>query len=72
MTISRELRRNAQTVPPQDRFFYFRVERFWTEDQLDEYFQTQPPEARGTEHVWTTARTRTPTRRSVRAAMKRM
>ena len=33
-TISRELRRNALTFTAQDRWFYFRNERFWSEDDL--------------------------------------
>ncbi len=44
-TVSRELRRNAVRVTPQDRFFYFRVDRFWSEEQLDEFLATQPQRA---------------------------
>ena len=51
-TVSRELRRNAITVTPRDRFFYFRVQRFWSEEQLDDYLLTKPPEWRQTEEVW--------------------
>lgn len=52
-TISRELRRNAETVRPQDRLFYLGVNRLWSEEQLDEYIATLPPEERRTCHVWT-------------------
>ena len=51
-TISRELRRNALKVTPQDRFFYFRVDNLWTEEDLDEYLKTQPAECRQTFSVW--------------------
>jgi IS30 family transposase len=50
--VSRELRRNAVRVTPQDRFFYFRVDRFWSEEQLDDFLQTQPAEMRKTNVVW--------------------
>jgi IS30 family transposase len=51
-TISRELRRNAIKITPQDRFFYLRVDRFWTEEQLDEWLKLQAPEARKSYVVW--------------------
>jgi transposase, IS30 family len=51
-TVSRELRRNAVTVTPQDRFFLLRVDRLWSEEQLDEYLLTQPPDWRCTHNVW--------------------
>jgi IS30 family transposase len=51
-TVSRELRRNAVTITPQDRFFLLRVNRLWSEEQLDEYLLTQPPEWRQTNDVW--------------------
>jgi transcriptional regulator with XRE-family HTH domain len=51
-TVSRELRRNAVTVTPQDRFFLLRVNRLWSEEQLDEYLLTEPAESRQTNDVW--------------------
>lgn len=54
-TVSRELRRNAVTVTPQDRFFLLRVNRLWSEEQLDEYLLTEPAESRQTNDVWTHA-----------------
>jgi IS30 family transposase len=51
-TVSRELRRNAITVTPQDRFFLLRVNKLWSEEQLDEYLRTQPLESRQTNDVW--------------------
>lgn len=51
-TVSRELRRNATTETAQQRLFYFRLDRLWTEDELDAYLATQPPEARRTEVRW--------------------
>jgi len=51
-TISRELRRNATVQTAHDRFFLLRVHNLWTEEQLDEYLKTQPPEARTTFSVW--------------------
>ena len=51
-TVSRELRRNAVRVTPQERFFYFRVDRFWSEEQLDDFLRTQPAEMRKTNVVW--------------------
>ena len=54
-TISRELRRNQSVATPQDIFFWFRNERFWTEEQLDEYLLTQPPEAQRSKEYWTHA-----------------
>jgi IS30 family transposase len=51
-TVSRELRRNAVRVTPQDRFFYFAIDRFWSEEQLDEFLQKQPAEMRETHIVW--------------------
>lgn len=54
-TVSRELRRNQSRVTPQDAYFIFRVERLWTEEQLDEYLQSQPAEKRKTHACWTHA-----------------
>jgi transposase, IS30 family len=54
-TVSRELRRNRSVVTPQDALFYFRIERLWTEEQLDEYLLTRPPEERRTVKCWTHA-----------------
>lgn len=54
-TISRELRRNQSVVTAQDRLFWFRIDRLWTEEQLDEYLLTQPPEARRSTSCWTHA-----------------
>jgi IS30 family transposase len=54
-TVSRELRRNQSVATPQDRFFWFRIERLWTEEELDEYLLTQPPEARRKKAYWTHA-----------------
>jgi len=51
-TVSRELRRNASTVTPQDRFFWFRVRRLWTEEQLDHYLTSRPPQDRQTNVLW--------------------
>lgn len=51
-TVCRELRRNQSTFSPHDTFFWFRVDRFWTEEQLDEYLLTQPPEAWQTTKSW--------------------
>ena len=55
-TVSRELRRNAKIVTPQDRFFLFRIKQLWTEEELDAYLETQPAAARRTEYVWCYAR----------------
>jgi len=54
-TISRELRRNAETITPRDRFFYVGVNRLWSEEELDEYIATRPPEEQRTHEVWTHA-----------------
>jgi hypothetical protein len=50
--LSRELRRNATSETPQERLFYSRIEQLWTEEQLDSYLATQPPEMRRTEVYW--------------------
>src|SRR6266850_641556 len=54
-TVSRELRRNQTSATPQDVYFLFRVERWWTEEQLDEYLRNQPPEERQVKTYWTHA-----------------
>ena len=51
-TVSRELRRNAITQTPHDRFFLLRVQNLWNEEQLEEYLKTQPEDARKTVSVW--------------------
>lgn len=51
-TVSRELRRNQTTETPQERYFLFRVHQLWTEDELDEYLQTQPAEKRKNKTYW--------------------
>ena len=50
--MSRELRRNGDDETPHDRFFYFRIHRLWTEEELEAYLATQPVEDRETKHVW--------------------
>jgi IS30 family transposase len=52
-TVSRELRRNQTTATPQDVYFLFRVERLWTEEELDRYLQTQLAEVRKVKTYWT-------------------
>jgi transposase, IS30 family len=51
-TVSRELRRNQTTVTPQEAYFLFRVRQLWTEEELDQYLQTQPAEKRETKAYW--------------------
>src|ERR1051325_11625920 len=51
-TVSRELRRNQSSATPQEAWFLFRVERLWTEEQLDEYLLTQPAEEREVKTYW--------------------
>lgn len=51
-TVSRELRRNQSRVTPQQAYFLFRIERLWTEEQLDEYLQTQSAEKRQVKTYW--------------------
>lgn len=51
-TVSRELRRNAVLVTPHDRFFFYAVERLWTDEQLEAFLKTQPVEARATTAEW--------------------
>ncbi|GAC1458282.1 MAG: IS30 family transposase [Gemmatimonadaceae bacterium] len=51
-TVSRELRRNQSSVTPQEACFLFRIERLWTEEQLDEYLRTQPAEKRKVKTYW--------------------
>jgi len=51
-TVSRELRRNAVKVTPQDRHFWFRIRRMWTEDELDAFLATRPREDRRTVTEW--------------------
>lgn len=54
-TVSRELRRNQTRATPQDVYFWFRIERLWTEEQLDEYLRNQPPQERKAKTYWTHA-----------------
>lgn len=54
-TVSRELRRNQSSATPREVYFWVRVERLWTEEQLDEYLETQPAEVRKTKTYWTHA-----------------
>jgi IS30 family transposase len=71
-TVSRELRRNAIELTPQDRFFLHRIERLWSEDDLDEYLKTRPPEDRLTKTVWIHAEAHTQCGlRAWRASQKR-
>jgi transposase, IS30 family len=51
-TVSRELRRNQSSATPQEAYFLFRIERLWTEEELDEYLQTQPAEKREVKKYW--------------------
>lgn len=51
-TVSRELRRNQTRLTPQDAYFLFRVERLWTEEELDDYLQTRPAEEREVKTYW--------------------
>src|SRR5438552_17012796 len=54
-TVSREPRRNEERVTPQDAHFLFRIERLWTEEELDEYLETQSAEKREVETYWSHA-----------------
>jgi IS30 family transposase len=54
-TVSRELRRNQTRATPQEVHFWFRVERLWGEEELDEYLQSQPAEERETKTYWSHA-----------------
>lgn len=54
-TVSRELRRNQTRATPQEVYLLFRVQRLWTEEELDEYLQTQPLEERQIKTYWTHA-----------------
>jgi IS30 family transposase len=71
-TVSRELRRNAVVITPQDRFFLHRIQNLWSEEQLDEYLKSRPPEDRRTEKVWIHAEAHTQCGlRAWRASQKR-
>ena len=54
-TVSRELRRNQASAAPHEVYFGVRVERLWTEEQLDQYLESQPAEERKTKTYWTHA-----------------
>jgi IS30 family transposase len=51
-TVSRELRRNAFEVTPEDRLFHSPGVRSWTEEQLDEHLQTKPRAPRQSFTIW--------------------
>jgi IS30 family transposase len=45
-TISRELKRNAEVVTKESRLFWFKIQKLWTDDQLDAYLKTLPANER--------------------------